>query len=282
MTDSERSIYTHWRERGLPAKLALLIARNAAKRPTIEWEEVLSYPKLLQATFDRDGYRVHVIVYQEEQPPSVSFSDREPDEMSNLYANPREWFDEADEYGRRARRNDYYGYVDADDFMKWSEVYGSQRINGASKQVAYETAVAEIREWVEWVTSEDYLELTVTVDVYKDGVELGGAALGGIDLDWTNGCPGVADIERAAEETLGDYDLIGEALEEAHKNLDELKGDPQGRSLREMFDDVGERLSALHQRTLDEFGDADVWRELDLACDHFDNAHNNLKGTEDE
>jgi hypothetical protein len=232
MIDTDTKVRERYRRirRKMPyfsAHDALSYARSLAALPDVQWHGGrggnMEYAKL-----ERDGFELRVSwSYEEGGPTFFSFTEDAPREMPNLYANPNAWLDEEDEddYGgkHRARASsDRYGFVDPEDTYKWDvtlDAKQSTHYGGRSKQVAFEEAVREVRQWVAWVCADDYTEVIITVEAYRAGVELGSASIGGVQADHPNG------IERLTDTVLlmmDEHDLIDEAIEQAEAKLREL------------------------------------------------------------
>lgn len=90
------------------------------------------------------------------------------------------------------------------------EAYAELRRAGASRSVASELAAERARRWRHYVVHDLYA-MVATVTAAREGVELGSASLGSVDLEFGT------DMPREYFD-----DLAGEALEEARATLARL------------------------------------------------------------
>lgn len=163
-----------------------------------------------RAEFDRDGFHVVLKVEIDQVPdPFAEFTDDDPSHdlggPETLYRNPHAWSD-----GERLGR-EHYAYVRP--MTGYEEHRRALAGMGYGRQDADVTARRYVRESVESATRDDNPPCVVLVSVYRNGVELGGDALGGITLDPRR------DPQRQLEEIIRDHGMIANALDDGRETL---------------------------------------------------------------
>jgi hypothetical protein len=163
-----------------------------------------------RAEFERDGFHVVIRIEIDEMPdPFVTMTDDDPSHElggeESMYRNPHAWSD-GEPIGR-----EHYRY--ARPMSGYNEHRAALAKYGYSRQDADVTARRYVRQEIEAATDYDNAPCVVLVTVTRNGVELGGASLGGITLDAND------DPQSQLERVIDDHAMVSEAIADARETL---------------------------------------------------------------
>lgn len=210
--------YRRARERGIPARSALALARWAVSPPAFDWQSDRNGNDV--ARFARDGFDITLRTQPDYESGGV-------EETGAL-----DWGRYSDEAGRKVPdppvRDAYPVEITTRDGIAWyvsSETLASRvayyRKAGASRAVALDMARADVRSEAEpWDGQDGPQTVGLTVTASRAGIELGSASLWGIGVGWDD-VTRQYQTHRWLDEIAPD--LIDEAIEDAKASLARLQ-----------------------------------------------------------
>jgi hypothetical protein len=198
--------YRSWRQKGLRAKDALSLAKRGDPPFEIDYCDK-------PTSFERDGFTVTVKV----EPDCCDYGDylgEFTDTWSEgVLENPRaNWHTEEDWRGRQVRVSGWNSHE-----YEWflPQITEEEHYRDLCR---YKFGKAEARRLARKYTEDalyralEYEAWVVIVTVYREGIELGSDALGGIDVDSFDEIPWI----------VHDHGMIEEAIERAKDALEKL------------------------------------------------------------
>lgn len=202
---------------------AVRLARWHLADPIIpfgEWDDDWAH------TLERDGFTVHVRAEYDYDSNPTDYLGTFTDDPEGAERNPEAWYlstpyrdriDGSNDTYMAQHRGQYGWVVLADGFDYASNYAWANRQGGMSRSVADEYARARVAESVRKLTNEyGYNAVYVTARVEREGVELGSAALYGIELTEKRDGSNPRWLSETAEE------LIAEAVADAREALARL------------------------------------------------------------
>lgn len=205
-----------WNEMPTRAIDALRRARYSLRDLEAEAGVTFGTPRgeaALQATATRDEFDLTVRVRYETE----TWDD---DVFGTFDDSPGRWPDAVPTSGGD-QRSTYRGYGREPEWYHPAEPwarYDWYRKLGASKATAYQWLRYALDKELRYARERTAYYVTVTASVH--GIELGTASLGGLEYDDDDALAGTMEEQTAS--FLVEYDLIGEAIEDARRNLAEL------------------------------------------------------------
>lgn len=199
--------YRQNRSKGVPAKPALTWARSTVKRPALEWELGDGHRTFKTARFQRDGFDVvaEARTYPEDWQDAIggNFTDRA---TSTTVRNPQAW----DHDGNLRHRRDRFAYYEpACSYRDHYHALRRSHSRAEADRLARSYVQAELQRALD--CGQEWQPVTLFVRVYRAGVELGSANVGGFASD---------DDEVGWDDAV--EDMLAEAMHEAQEKLASL------------------------------------------------------------
>lgn len=177
---------------------------------------------------ERDGFKVRVRVDYDYDASLTDWMGTFTDEDTGV-KNPQAWylrdaqcssFRQDDRGVYLARLRDRYGYIDLAKGYRYQDHRDWARSAGMSRSTADEYAREHVARDVAMMTDEGASIVSIVVHAYREGIELGSASLGGIDLaDWSTPHHAEDNARWLSEYAL---ELIDEGVEHARESLARL------------------------------------------------------------
>jgi hypothetical protein len=200
--------------------------RLRAKNPTLAAREALSWARSLTkplgynwsvnpgrhanaATTTRDGFDIRILVDYDE------YADRRAEYTAKDTGirNPDFDWNYGDEYLYRNNDRKRLRFIELESGYMVPELAHDYHKMGMSKSVALDVARKSLEDEASEYLSDEWTSYIITVKASLNGIEMGSASLGGTEV----GMDSRDEVE--FETTVDDYDLIGEAIEEARSAL---------------------------------------------------------------
>lgn len=199
------------------------LARWKLQEPTIPFGETDGAWK---HKLERDGFTVRVKADYDYDASPTDYLGTFTNDPEGAERNPEAWYlskpyrdrDDGSDATYMRQNDDHYGYVVLADGLDYASHYEwAHGLGGMSRSVAHDYARARVAENVRTLTHDGaWTAVYVVATAYREGVELGNAALYGIELseEWDGSNP--RWLSETAEE------LISEAVSEARDALTRL------------------------------------------------------------
>lgn len=205
MDAQTKRVYDRYRKQGHGARDSLSLARMTSRSLEYDWDH--SYgAEVATATFEHEGFDVKVKVDYEQYVSSFP----EPTEDDTGIRNPRfKWT--GDSWDTRHTER-YLTLESGNTVRELAEYYNKA---GQAKHAAWEAARISLNEEAEAYFRDDYAQYVIGVEVSFDGVVVGQADVGGVELDDEQ------STEAGVEDIVRQDGLLDEAMSEAREALAE-------------------------------------------------------------
>ena len=192
----------------LGASNALRWAKSLAKPLSYDWS-VNPGRHVNAATTTRDGFDIRILVDYDE------YADRRAEYTDNDTGirNPDFDWDNGDGYYYRNNPQKGKRYIEVESGYTVPSLADDYHKMGMSKSVALDVARKSLEDEAREYLADEWASYVITVKASLAGIEMGSASLGGTEVSMDT----PAELE--FEVTLDDYDLIGEAIEDARSAL---------------------------------------------------------------
>jgi type II secretory pathway component PulJ len=162
----------------------------------------------VRVTWDYDeswDYSHYGVFCEEKNAPEGAFLIRNPDAWRKVDRG-----EGSPSWERTSHRAwGWFAVYEIEERVKW------RMSNGISEQEAWRDALDDARMAASKLAAGDLFGIVVTVEAWRNGVELGRASIGGIE------CEGWVKLE-TVEEAAREYGLVEEAVASAKSKLNEL------------------------------------------------------------